>query len=151
MKAASTMTREVLVAPPELPLSFAWATMLQYRIRHLPVVAGDRLVGILSDRDILVRSQLAGQGTLVPSSPVSEAMTPSPITCHHNAGVDELAALMVERKIDAIPVLDDAGRVVGLVTSTDLLALLIQKDHARVLPFDFQLRAVGRDGKVEVG
>jgi len=144
MHAESTMTRAVIAVPPELPLVAAHRLMTERHIRHLPVVQGGRLVGMLSDRDILLRAQPGTWGeasTEVPSGYVGEAMTVDPVTCTVETTVSWLAETMVKRKIDAIPVV--AGhRLVGLVTSSDLLELLIDRDEAQILPFDFDLETV---------
>jgi acetoin utilization protein AcuB len=114
--------------------------MRERRIRHLPVVQGGQLVGILSDRDILLRSTLDLDGTVTaPRDPVALAMTPAPVTCGPDSKVSELARTMVERKIDAIPVVGTAGRLIGLVTSSDLLCLLLEEASVRALPFDFRV------------
>ena len=148
MKASSAMTREVITVPPELPLSSAWATMLEHHFRHLPVVVAGKLVGILSDRDVLVRARLEGGRTVVPNSLVGEAMTLAPATCQLTTTIETVAALMLERKIDGLPVIDGHGALVGLVTSSDLMALLTRKNSATALPFDFRLRAVDASGKL---
>jgi acetoin utilization protein AcuB len=134
------MTREVVVVPPELGLDAAWRIMQRRRIRHLPVTHGGELVGILSDRDILVRSTLSDDGAVVvPPSTVGEAMTPSPVTCEPSTSVADVVRVMTERKIDSVPVVTPLGSLVGLVTSTDLLLLLIDFDEAKPLPFDFRI------------
>lgn len=141
MQANSTMTRQVIVVPPELTLEAAWKIMKRERVRHLPVVRAGALIGMLSDRDVLLQGTLHKDGSLhlVPSIVVGEAMTPTPIkTCETSTDVSELARTMVEERIDAIPVVRGL-RLVGLVTSTDLLSLLIKREEARPLPFDFRL------------
>jgi acetoin utilization protein AcuB len=148
MNASAAMTREVITAPPELPLSFVWGTMKEHAFRHLPVVVDGRLVGIISDRDVLLRARLENGRIIVPNTLVGEAMTLAPVTCQRTSTIDTIARLMLERKIDAVPVTDSAGGLVGLVTSSDLLALLINKDPATVLPFDFRLRAVDASGRL---
>ena len=135
------MTRDVIVVPPELALLDAWRIMTREHIRHLPVVRAGALIGMLSDRDILSRGTLRKDGTLdVPTAIiVADAMTPTPIkTCDASTQVAEIARTMTDEKIDAIPVVRGL-RLVGLVTSTDLLYLLIQRDEARPLPFDFRV------------
>ena len=135
------MTRHVIVVPPELALHDAWHIMTREHIRHLPVVRAGALIGMLSDRDILARGTLRKDGTLdVPTAIiVADAMTPTPIkTCDASTQVGEIARTMTDEKIDAIPVVRGL-RLVGLVTSTDLLYLLIQRDEARPLPFDFRV------------
>jgi CBS domain-containing protein len=57
MKASCVMTREVHCITPEGPLAQAWATLTRLRVRHLPVLFDGRLVGILSDRDLLLRAR----------------------------------------------------------------------------------------------
>jgi acetoin utilization protein AcuB len=139
MDASVPMTRDVIVVPPTLSLFAAFAVMERERIRHLPVVQGGALLGILSDRDVLARATLRDNGSLeVPRDPVALAMTPAPITCEPTTSVAELARVMTERKIDAGPVLR-GSRLVGLVTSTDLLLLLVGADEARPLPFEFRV------------
>lgn len=138
--AGEPMTRKVFVIPPDLPLSAAWRLMSRERFRHLPVVSGRALVGILSDRDILVRATMEGGTISVPDTPASEAATPWPYVCEPDTDVRDLVRLMIEKKIDAVPVLDSASQLVGLVTSTDLLLLLTSGDEAKIpLPFVFDL------------
>lgn len=142
MKASRTMTRDVIVVPPELPLANAWKIMTRERIRHLPVVRAGALIGMLSDRDILARGSLGQDGKLHITHPivVSEAMTPTPIeTCEPETDVSDLARAMTERKIDAIPVVRGL-RLLGLVTTTDLLTLLLDRGgEPERLPFEWNL------------
>ena len=141
MRAASTMTRDVTVIPPELDLASAWRIMKREHIRHLPVLRAGALVGMLSDRDVLLRSEVDEDGHVeVPEATlVAEAMTAMPLeTCESSTSVADLARLMTEKKIDAIPVVHGL-RLVGLVTSNDLLALLVRREEARPLPFEFRI------------
>ena len=138
--AAEPMTRKVFVVPPDISLSSAWDLMGRERFRHLPVVSGRALVGILSDRDILVRATIEGGEITVPNTPASEAATVWPHVCSPDTNVCDLVRMMTERKIDAVPVVDSANQLVGLVTSTDLLLLLIPLEEAKIpLPFVFEL------------
>lgn len=141
MRAKTPMTRDVIVVPPELPLAKAWNVMKRERIRHLPVVRAGALIGMLSDRDVLTRATLDAHGELqVPTDlVVAEAMKATPLqTCEETTHVNDLVTMMTERKIDAIPVVRGV-RLVGLVTTTDLLLLLLERDEARPLPFSFEL------------
>jgi acetoin utilization protein AcuB len=130
-----------MVIGPQFPLAAAWTIMNERRIRHLPVVLGGQLLGIVSDRDVLVRATMMPDGTVAaPRDPVVLAMTPNPLTCAPDATVSGLARTMIERKIDAVPVVGRDGALVGLVTSSDLMALLLDDGSpARVLPFDFRV------------
>ncbi len=141
MRASLAMTRDVIVAPPELTLANAWRVMQRERVRHLPVVRAGALVGMLSDRDVLARGTLAAGGRLHVDAHllVGEAMTPTPlVTCEASTDVAELARTMTDEKIDAVPVVHGL-RLVGLVTSTDLLLLLVEQKSPLPLPFDFRL------------
>jgi len=144
MRAATPMTREVIVVPPELPLVDAWGIMKTRRIRHLPVVRAGRLMGILSDRDVLLRATMGSSGDPVvePRLLVAAAMTPAPFVCGASTPVEELVRTMTEKKIDAVVVVSDSDELVGLVTSTDLLLLLLSSDEAspEPLPYEFQVR-----------
>ncbi|HJK90453.1 MAG TPA: CBS domain-containing protein [Polyangiaceae bacterium LLY-WYZ-15_(1-7)] len=139
MQARVPMTRRVLVVPPELSQREAWALLQRERIRHLPVAKGGLLLGIVSDRDLLLRGTRKGEGVALPDDPIAEAMTMAPFVASPDSSVDELVRVMTERKIDAIPILNAADQLVGLVTSTDLLLLLIQLDEAKPPPFEWEL------------
>lgn len=150
MHVSTPMTREVVVVPPELRLDVAYRIMQEKRIRHLPVVGAGVLLGMLSDRDVLLRARVLDDGAvLVPSTSCGAAMTPSPTTCAIDASVDQVVRVMTERKIDAIPVVASSGRLVGLVTTTDLLLLLLNPGEARPLPFTFQLEELGEEPQAE--
>jgi len=142
MRADHTMTRTVVVVPPNLPLLNAWELMGRLRIRHLPVVQAGVLLGMLSDRDVLLRSELEGDEITPADTTVAESMSPAPWVCDRSTHVADIVRTMTERKIDAMPVMDAADKLVGLVTSTDLLLLLIEHDEARPLPFEFEIEEV---------
>jgi CBS domain-containing protein len=143
MRASTPMTRDVIVVPPELSLADAWAIMRREHIRHLPVVRGGQLLGIVSDRDVLLRATMdaAGQATVEPDLLVAAAMTPAPFVCGQSTPVEEIVHVMTEKKIDAVLVVSSSDQLVGLVTTTDLLLLLLTSDtmHPRPLPFEFQV------------
>ncbi len=143
------MTRDVIVVLPELSLKSAWTIMRREHIRHLPVVRGGVLLSMLSDRDVLLHAT-PGDDILpvIPDKLVGEAMTPAPMVCEPGTDVATLAKLMIDRKIDAVPVMTPGDKLLGLVTTSDLLALLLSSDQAqapfaeRKLPFDFRVREI---------
>jgi acetoin utilization protein AcuB len=140
MRADATMTRSVVVIPPEVPLATAWGLMQTQRIRHLPVVRSGELLGILSDRDVLLHAQPGPDGEpIAPMTPVRDAMTPDPLTITADMPVGKVVRLFLEHKIDAAPVLATSGRLVGVVTTTDLLALLLDRDDGARMPFEWKL------------
>jgi acetoin utilization protein AcuB len=141
LKTAAAMTRDVIVVPMELKLSIAGRIMEEKRIRHLPVISGGRLAGILSNRDVLRFTGSPQELTMT----CGEAMTAAPVTCTAATMVSRVAEQMLEHKIDALPVLSESGNLIGLVTTSDLLALLIEHAGLQKLPFDYHLSIAGSD------
>jgi CBS-domain-containing membrane protein len=108
------MTAAVISAPPSMPMVEARSLMAKERIRHLPVIApGGELLGIVTDRDVL--SKLT----------VEEVMTRAVITVGPDRPARDAAQLMVDHQIGALPV-EQSGRLVGIVTETDLLRAFIR-------------------------
>ncbi|MBS2031065.1 MAG: CBS domain-containing protein [Deltaproteobacteria bacterium] len=141
MQARRVMTVKVTAVPPEYPLDAAARLMQKLRVRHLPVVLAGKLCGIVSDRDVLLRTTLHADGRReVSRAAVGEAMTTCPIAANPTTSVSTLATLMLENRFDALPVVTPDETLIGLVTSTDLLELLRHPDRLTdELPFDFEL------------
>lgn len=141
MKADAVMTVDVTSVTPETTLEKAHALMRELDVRHLPVVHGGRVVGIVSDRDLLAGGTRKRGRVTVPKGRVRRVMSRVTLTKGPGATISELAHLMIDEKIDAVPIVDGQRRLVGLVTSSDLLRLLTDvvrpKDR---LPFNFTLR-----------
>jgi acetoin utilization protein AcuB len=141
MEARKLMSLEIVTVPPELSLEAAHRIMLDRTLRHLPVVAGTKLAGILSDRDLLLAIGKAKDGSFVyPKVTVGEVMSLAPISAAPTASVAELAKAMLDAKIDAIPVVSREDALIGLVTSTDLMRLLLLLPKETQPQFDFQIR-----------
>ena len=120
-----TSVRELLrvppvLAPPGTSIADAARAMAEGGTSSLLVMDGDRLVGILTDRDLRRRVLAVG---VPPERPVSEVMTPDPVTVRSSALALEVMLEMTGRNIHHLPVLDEQGRVDGLVTITDLVRL----------------------------
>jgi CBS domain-containing protein/nucleotide-binding universal stress UspA family protein len=121
------MSRGLITVGPKTGLAEAWDLMRDRHIRHLLVMDGTKLAGIVSDRDI--RLTLPSPATslsawevnhLLATLAVSRVMTPSPITIAAERPVSDAIALMLEHRISALPVLDGGG-VCGIITQTDVL------------------------------
>ena len=102
--------------------------MSQYRIRHLPVLVGDRLLGLISDRDLKASAaSLAGghrgtdPGASARQFAAADLVRPTVVTVGPMTPPEDAAKLLAEHRIGSLPVVDD-GRFVGIVTATDLLA-----------------------------
>lgn len=108
------------------PLEAAHRIMRLYQIRHLPVLDGGRLVGVVSLGDLHLIETLHD---VSPSDvSVEEAMTPNPYVVDAGAPLDEVAAHMGERKLGCALVVEKE-RVVGLFTTTDALRALADAFH----------------------
>jgi acetoin utilization protein AcuB len=115
------MSTDLTTVSPQESARRAWEIMRDRRIRHLPVMDNGRLIGVLSDRDlrgVLLSPGLAGAA-------VSELMSERPITITPDAAVEDAASVLVAKKIGCLPVVD-GERLVGIVTETDLLAVLVE-------------------------
>jgi acetoin utilization protein AcuB len=111
------------------PLSQAHAMMSKYKIRHLPVLSGGKLVGVLTDRDLHLVETLKDVDP--DKVAVDDAMTPNPYSVTPHQPLDEVAADMAEHKYGCAVVLDN-GHVVGMLTTVDLarvLAELLRQRH----------------------
>ena len=140
MKAEQAMTRNVVCVQLDDTVAEAMEIMQEWSIRHLPVVENDRLVGILSDRDLI---RVATDGA------VSDYMTDDPITCSQETSLAEAAETMLAEKIDCLPVLDGDDELAGLITVSDFLELVIEREQmmlARPIPFSFHLFRSVRPG-----
>lgn len=134
LKVADVMTRDVTTVYEESNLQEVLSILGPYRFRHLPVVDGKRLVGILSHRDLLkVTSQgldktLAAQARearLLEQTFVRDVMNADVLTVRSNTELGEAARTMLTNKVGALAVVNERGDLEGIVTETDLLRRLV--------------------------
>ncbi len=130
MRVRDLMTSPVQVIGPDAPAWEAVGLMRSRRVRRLPVVDGDTLVGIVTWTDVVrVRPPAIGGRWHVPSLAagvlVRHLMTSTPITVSPETRVEEAAALMRRHKIGGLPVVE-GGRLVGIITESDLLEALVE-------------------------
>ncbi len=118
MRVADRMTKNPVTVTPDASLAKAKTLMEAGGFRRLPVVEKDKLVGIITDRDI--RQHLG----YLDATRVNGAMTAGPMTVPSHSSVQDAARLMLEHKVGGLPVVDD-GRLVGIVTTSDLLHALL--------------------------
>ncbi len=116
---ADFMTKDLVTVREADDLALAESLLRLGGIRHLPVVRDRKLVGILTHRDVL-RSGLSGR-TTARAVPVSEVMTPEPMSIRPNMGLAAAARMMLERKFGCLPVCDEEGTLVGIVTEADFV------------------------------
>lgn len=104
----------------DIRISNAIDLMREHRIRHLPVLDGGKLVGVLTDRDIKVASSFEGSGELR----VDDVMMPDPYCVNHDAQLDEVVQEMAEHKYGCVVVRQENGKIVGIFTAVDAMRTL---------------------------
>jgi acetoin utilization protein AcuB len=115
------MTPSPCTIGPSRSLALARTIMLEHEVRHLPVLDGGAIVGVLSERDLFLVESLPG---VSPSSVrVDEAMVANPYTVSPDTPVADAAETMIERKIGSALVVDDS-HVIGVFTTIDALRAL---------------------------
>jgi CBS domain-containing protein len=118
MKVSECMSRDVQVVKPDQPIQEAAQFMLRSDAGAMPVCDGERLVGMVTDRDIAVRAVAQGRG---PETPVREAMTDHVDYCFEDDEVEEVAMKMSDAQVRRFPVLSRQDkRLVGIVSLGDL-------------------------------
>ena len=117
MQVMKAMSREVKLAKPEESIRDAARLMAQLDCGCLPVAEGDRLVGMITDRDIAVRAVAAGKSL---NTPIRDIMSPEVKYCFEDAELDEVARNMAHIKVRRLPVLNHDKRLVGILSLGDL-------------------------------
>ena len=117
IKIADVMTAHVRLCAPNDTIQDAARTMKEMDVGLLPVGENDRLVGTITERDIVIRALAAGKGA---DSPVKDAMSTGIRYCFDTDTIDEVAEKMSAGQIRRLPVLNDQKRLVGIVSLGDI-------------------------------
>ena len=132
MTARELMTSDPATITPSTTIAEAWDLMRELDIRHLPVVEGEGLVGMLSDRDLgtldvtrLLTEEGADTLRRWLARPVIQLMSADVVTAEPETEVSELVTLLLEHRVGAIPVVTpDTRRIVGIVSYIDVLRVM---------------------------
>ena len=115
----NVMTRDVQRVSPEDSVHRAAQIMKEFNIGSVPVVDGDKLVGMITDRDITVRSTAAGQAP--ETTRVGDVMSTDVRTCNASQSVDEVLSQMGDVQIRRVPVVDQQShKMIGIVSLGDM-------------------------------
>ena len=117
MNVSEVMTRNVVLASPKQPIHEAARIMAERDAGALLVGENDRLVGVITDRDIAVR---AVAKALPPETPIEQIMSPQVLYCFEDEDVERVARNMGENRVRRLPVLNREKRLVGIVSFGDL-------------------------------
>jgi len=117
MRVSDAMTSAVRMTKPQQTIAEAARTMAEIDAGALLVGDGDRIVGMLTDRDIAVRAVAQGKG---PETPVSEVMSKEVLYCFSDQSLDEVLQNMADTKVRRMPVLNRDKRMVGILSLGDV-------------------------------
>ena len=117
MKVSKCMTREVQLVNPTQTIRDAARMMAELDAGALPVQQDDRLVGMITDRDIAVRAVAQGKS---PDTPVEDVMSREVLYCFDDQEIEDVARNMGEVKVRRLPVVNRDKRLVGIVSIGDL-------------------------------
>lgn len=117
MLVREAMSRDVKTVAPDATIREAARIMAECDIGALPVSDGDRLAGMITDRDITVRAIAIGRG---PDATVSEVMTLDVLYCHEDEDIGHIAENMAENQVRRLPVVDADKRLIGIISLADV-------------------------------
>ncbi|MGD8404652.1 MAG: CBS domain-containing protein [Anaerolineales bacterium] len=131
------MSHPIISIAPDMPVHDALDMFKRERIRRAPVVKEGKLVGIVSDKDLLNASpspatslSIWEMNYLLSKVKVSEVMSKNVLTVSEDTPIEEAARIMADNKIGGLPVMRD-GHVVGIITETDLFKIFLEFMGAR--------------------
>jgi len=155
MQVEQWMNRDVVSVTPDESFHTAMHLIRQKGIRHLPVVDGRRLVGIVTDRDL---RQAAPSGAtslsihelhyLLEKLTVREVMTKQVVTIGPEQTVEEAAMLLLGHRIGGLPVVRD-GELIGIITETDILQAFLQLRGKGPLDIASSIVAIEREKRAQ--
>jgi len=119
MKVSEAMTRDVRVANPDQSIREAAQMMVDLDAGALPVGAEDRLIGMITDRDIAIRGVAKGR---TPDTPVRDVMTEDVKYCFEDEEIEDVARNMADIQVRRLPVVNREKRLVGIIAIADLAA-----------------------------
>jgi CBS domain-containing protein len=117
MKVSEVMTRNVVLASPDQTIGEAAEMMAALDAGALPISENDKMVGVITDRDIAIR---AVAQRLSPDTPIREIMTSQVLYCYDDEETDNVVQNMSKNKVRRLPVVNREKRLVGIVSFGDL-------------------------------
>ncbi len=133
------MSEKVITIEASETLSEAINTLKRNKIRRLPVLDKEKLVGIVSDRDLKEAAPSKATSLdiwevhyLMSKIKVKDVMTARPLTITADMTIEKAAILMHDKKIGGLPVVDGSGRLIGMLTENDIFKALIDITGARI-------------------
>lgn len=126
------MTRNVVTITPDTTLPEAHRLMTEKRVRRLPVVKNDRLVGIVTLGDVRGAEPSGATSLsiwevnyLLSKLKIEEIMSRNLLTISSNATIGQAAELMLEHKVSGLPVINESKQLVGIITESDIFRMVV--------------------------
>ena len=129
MKITDIMTKDVETCAPELSIQEVASKMLELDVGSIPISDGKRLIGIVTDRDIVIRG-VASQVSL--DSPVSQILTSEMVTGTKDMSIEDAAELMSKHQIRRLPILEN-DQLLGIVSLGDIAVRDRTDDNASMV------------------
>ncbi len=127
MKVKEIMTKDVATLNPDDSVERAAQLMKQYNVGSVPVCKGETVIGVVTDRDIALRSVAEGEN--VKNQTVREVMSSNPVIVNSETDVHDAVRIMSERQVRRLPVVEN-NNLVGIVSLGDLAVESILQDNA---------------------
>lgn len=156
MLVGNWMSKKVVTVDEKESMQHAVSLMREHKVRMLPVLRRGKLVGVVSDTDLKRAS--ASDATmldvhemlyLISKIKIKDIMTKDPLTVSPDCTVEETAELLLEHKISGVPVVEQAGRVVGMITRDDLFQVLISLSGLGKHGIQFAFQIEDRPGTIK--
>jgi acetoin utilization protein AcuB len=126
------MTKDVKTVDVNTSMQQAITLMQEMKINLLPVMDGDKLIGVISDRDLKKASPSDATTLdiheilyLISKLKIKDLMRKKPVTVSWDLTIEEAAAILLEKRLSSLPVLDDQKKLVGIITKNDIFKALI--------------------------
>lgn len=153
MLVRSRMAQRLITVAPDTPIADALALSRKHRIRHLPVVQGERIVGLVTDRDIRLAippmwaDEHEELQAALRTRTVQEVMTRELITAHPDMPIEEAGKLLYKHKIGSLPVVT-GDALVGILTESDVLRAFVDLFGVNQPSSRIEVRMENRPGEL---
>jgi acetoin utilization protein AcuB len=154
MLVGERMSKPVITISPDMPIAEALNMMKVEKVRRFPVVKEGKLLGVVSDKDLLNASpspvstlSIWEMNYLLNKIAVSEVMVKNVLTVMEDTPIEQAARIMADNKIGGLPVMRDGG-VVGIITETDLFKMFLELLGAREMGIRVTVLVVEKQGEL---
>lgn len=150
------MSKPAITIDADATIQDAIGLLKQHKIRMLPVMESDQLVGIITDRDLKRASasdvaflDIYELTDLISRIKVKTIMTKNPVIAPYDHTVEEIAALLFVHNISGVPVVDQQGKLIGVITKTDMFKALVSLSGVSKRGIQFAFKLMDRPGAIK--